>query len=161
MVRSFFKLSGTVPSWAQTPVLQFKSTGVENGFSDSRISEIVQDGLGIVWTVSRLGINRYDGNQVTVYHLQNDLVISDLVKDSDGHIVAATDKGLYYFNREKNAFIAVTGSSAKNNAVLRHVFLKIISAHGGAIGLRGTKGHFIGSIPSKTQKSPKPFILIA
>lgn len=136
---------------AQEPVLQFKTLGIENGFSDSRIFEIVQAENGIVWTASRLGINRYDGTTVEEYRLPDHLEINDLVKD-DGDIFVATSKGLYIYQKKEGKFIPLSPSNPKKPWT-QNAFHKILRAAKGGFWLAGNGGKFYwcNSLKSPTE----------
>ncbi|RYF21070.1 MAG: hypothetical protein EOO42_11240, partial [Flavobacteriales bacterium] len=47
--------------------LKFKHISVEDGLSNSTIECIFQDHRGFIWFGTRDGLNKYDGNQITVY----------------------------------------------------------------------------------------------
>ncbi|WP_176132761.1 ligand-binding sensor domain-containing protein [Salegentibacter holothuriorum] len=84
--------------------MQFKHLDMSDGFSDNRINRVVQDNNGIIWTATRFGINRYDGEKVSKYALANTKVIYDLKVIGVDGILVATDKGLYSYHKESDRF---------------------------------------------------------
>ena len=100
-VLMFFILGMT---FAQEPVLQFKHLDMSDGFSDNRISQVVQDKNGIIWAATRLGVNRYDGEKVSVYPLDSIVAIYDLKVIGVDNILVATDKGLYTYHKKRDRF---------------------------------------------------------
>lgn len=90
--------------YAQEPVVQFKHLDISDGFSDNRISHVVQDKNGIIWAATRLGIDRYDGDKVTTYPLSSVATIHDLKLIGRDNIVVATNDGLFKYHNEKDQF---------------------------------------------------------
>lgn len=98
-----------VPAFSQA--FQFKQIGLEEGLSQASVSAIIQDDKGFMWFGTVGGLNRYDGQKITVY--QSDLVdsnslsnkhITDICKDSEGNLWIATLNGLTYFNLKTEQF---------------------------------------------------------
>ncbi|WP_163272378.1 hybrid sensor histidine kinase/response regulator transcription factor [Dysgonomonas sp. 511] len=48
--------------------ISFERIGLGRGLSYNAVSSIAQDSLGIIWFGTRYGLNRYDGNSITVYY---------------------------------------------------------------------------------------------
>lgn len=79
----------------------FKRWGIEDGLSQSTITQIAQDKAGFIWLGTQDGLNRFDGNNFKVYKhkendtnsLSNNYVIS-LVCDSSGNVWVGTTNGL-------------------------------------------------------------------
>ncbi|HYO21346.1 MAG TPA: two-component regulator propeller domain-containing protein [Flavisolibacter sp.] len=96
---------------AQPPKLSFKHISSEQGLSNSTIEVIFQDSRGFIWFGTRDGLNRYDGNQNTVYRYQNgdtnsisDNYIKTITEDKEGSIWIGTLNGLNRYDKKKNSF---------------------------------------------------------
>ena len=59
----FSQLSG----FAQLQKYQFRHINLSDGLSDATVYDIIQDHQGFIWIATRNGLNRYDGNRLTVY----------------------------------------------------------------------------------------------
>jgi signal transduction histidine kinase/ligand-binding sensor domain-containing protein/AraC-like DNA-binding protein len=97
---------GSVPAQQ----LKFKRIGVENGLSNSTIECIFQDHRGFIWFGSRDGLNKYDGNQISIFrHDQTANSISDnyircIYEDKNRVLWIGTADGLNRFNAAQNNF---------------------------------------------------------
>jgi ligand-binding sensor domain-containing protein/AraC-like DNA-binding protein len=90
---------------------KFKHLTLENGLSQSSISCILKDSRGFMWFGTEDGLNKYDGNEFTVYrHLPNDeqslssSYIKTIVEQGDGFLWVGTKNGLNYFNPNTEKF---------------------------------------------------------
>lgn len=97
--------------------LKFSHIGVEDGLSNSTIECIFQDHRGFIWFGTRDGLNKYDGNQITVFkHDQTANSLSDdfircIFEDKNHNLWIGTSDGLNKFNAEKNNFTVYRASS--------------------------------------------------
>lgn len=100
-----------MPTFAQENSFHFKRLGLEDGLSQSSVTSIIQDNKGFMWFGTVGGLNRYDGQQMTIY--RSDLIdnnslsnkqVTDICKDSDGNLWIATINGLTYFNVKTEQF---------------------------------------------------------
>ncbi len=112
--------SNLMMMYAQEPVLQFKHLDISDGFSDNRINRVVQDGNGVIWAATRLGINRYDGEKIRTYILGENISIFDLQVVDNSKILLATSSGLYTYKREDDRFeyYDAEGSTIKKNQAI-------------------------------------------
>lgn len=107
--------------------LKFKRIGVENGLSNSTIECIFQDYRGFIWFGSRDGLNKYDGNQLTVFkHTSNENTLSDnfircIFEDKNHVIWIGTSDGLNRFNAEKNNFTRYKTTDKNSNNIITTV----------------------------------------
>ncbi|MES2776433.1 MAG: two-component regulator propeller domain-containing protein [Bacteroidota bacterium] len=97
--------------FAQQPKLKFKRISIEQGLSNSTIETIYQDSRGFIWFGTRDGLNRYDGNQVTVYRYDakdsnsiSDNFIRCIYEDRNHALWIGTINGLNRFNTATNTF---------------------------------------------------------
>ncbi len=88
----------------------FRHYQVENGLSHNTIFCSTQDKAGFLWFGTKDGLNRYDGYRFKRFTitskpgLTTDLVLS-LATDGKGVIYVGTQKGLFYFDAERETFI--------------------------------------------------------
>ncbi|WP_243732395.1 hybrid sensor histidine kinase/response regulator transcription factor [Pedobacter metabolipauper] len=108
--------------------LKFKHIGIADGLSNSTIECIFQDYRGFIWFGTRDGLNKYDGNQITVYKNTKDTAsltdnyIRCIYEDKDKTLWIGTSNGLNRFNPETNNFIRYkskhqSAQSLSNNTV--------------------------------------------
>ena len=77
---------------------QFIRLSVNDGLSQSAISDIFQDRKGFVWLATRDGLNRYDGDLFTVY--RRDPEDNTTISDNSITTIAEDDKGRLWFGAE-------------------------------------------------------------
>lgn len=90
----------TCLAYPQASTLKFDNISLEQGLSQSTVNAIVQDGLGFLWFGTQDGLNRFDGNAITVYkhapadsHALSDNSIWSLIRDRDGDLWIGTMRG--------------------------------------------------------------------
>jgi ligand-binding sensor domain-containing protein len=66
-----------------------KKVGLDNGLSSNNVNKILQDKFGFIWISTLDGLNRYDGNEFTIYnkstsinHLLLGSAINDMIQDT-------------------------------------------------------------------------------
>lgn len=88
---------------------------IENGISNNRIRDIVEDSLGHIWAATFRGLNCYDGYQYYAYFAENDSTglpenqCNSLLLDNSGRLWVTTLHGVAYYN-EVGDFTKVTVS---------------------------------------------------
>lgn len=86
-----------------------KKIGIENGLSQSSVTDIVYDGNGAVWIGTRFGLNEYRNGSVRVF-TENETgsikgnFINFLFCDSEGTLWTSTDKGLFKYDAYSDSF---------------------------------------------------------
>ncbi len=129
--------------YAQKPVLQFKHLDIRDGFSDNRISKVVQDNNGIIWVATRLGVNRYNGEEVSKYPLTNIATIYDLKVIGVDNIMVATSKGLYTYHKKRDRFEPFSGEDEDpSNNIFNQVVFSISSTNSHDFWIGGSTGKF-------------------
>ncbi|MEP5763819.1 MAG: two-component regulator propeller domain-containing protein [Halieaceae bacterium] len=91
----------------------FDRIDLEDGLSQAAVHSIAQDLQGYVWLGTQEGLNRYDGQEITLYEHEYDKPTSlsdnwiwDLKVGKDGTLWVATDAGgLNRYNRDDDSFI--------------------------------------------------------
>ena len=96
---------------AQTDVYKFSHITEAAGLSQNSVVAIHQDKLGQVWIGTRDGLNKYDGEEFTVFrHLKSNVTsisnngILCIEEDSNGFIWVGTSFGLNKYDPQKNTF---------------------------------------------------------
>ncbi|WP_256011735.1 hybrid sensor histidine kinase/response regulator transcription factor [Desertivirga xinjiangensis] len=112
-LRSFIilLLLQAVPASAQTSRLSFRHISIEEGLSQATVKAIAKDRYGFMWFGTRDGLNRYDGNKVTVFRNEirnsksiGENFINDIYEDHKGHLWIATVDGLDRFVSKTETF---------------------------------------------------------
>jgi signal transduction histidine kinase/DNA-binding response OmpR family regulator/streptogramin lyase len=82
-------------------VFSMRPITVDDGLSQSHVTEFAQDNRGFVWVGTAVGLNRYDGHAFTVYRHDSDNPASlsgdsiySLHVDRKGSVWVGTDQGL-------------------------------------------------------------------
>lgn len=120
---------------AQAPVARFERLSVEQGLSNARVNDIVQDQQGFLWIATEHGLNKYDGYQFAVYehepHEAHSLAASwirHLYEDQEGTlwIVPFVD-GLTRFDASTGRFQHFVHDPANPHSVLPGQVLALAS----------------------------------
>lgn len=67
----------TLGAW-EPVVSSVRNLGLNDGLSSQRVFSIVEDGDGVVWISTKLGVNRSNGKEITFYELPGDLKYDDM-----------------------------------------------------------------------------------
>lgn len=85
---------------AQVSSLYFEKLTSQNGLSSNKVNCILQDSRGFIWFGTDDGLNRYDGNNFTIFrhqpanpHSISGNMIMDLLEDKNGILWIATGDG--------------------------------------------------------------------
>ncbi len=95
---------------------------VSEGLSQSTVAAIEQDQFGQMWVGTRDGLNKYDGEEITVYRnissdstsISNNDILS-IKEDNKGFIWVGTHNGLNRFDPRTETFTRFLHSSEKNS----------------------------------------------
>lgn len=89
----------------------FRHYNIENGVSSNNISTLFQDQKGYIWIGTENGLNRFDGNQFTLYQKNNPLYsnfhansINTICETTDKKLWLGTDNGVFIYNQVKDTF---------------------------------------------------------
>lgn len=111
-----------------------KHFGVEDGLSNNYVVDITQDINGYLWIATEAGLNRFNGNDFTIYNKSNSGLSSNelntLLADPSGDkIWIGTQRdGLCYFDYETE-----TISRLKAKGMLTNDITQLLPAHDGGI----------------------------
>ncbi len=101
-------------SFAQRPDLKFEHFNTRNGLVKNFVSNVSQDGKGIMWFATENGLNKFDGYNFSLY--QNNLLdtnslqsnsVRSIYEDKQKNLWIGTSKGLDLFDRKNNHFIRI------------------------------------------------------
>lgn len=74
------------------------------GLSENCVKSIIQDYWGFMWFGTKNGLNRYDGNSIKRYDVDDNILnmgnhnISALYEDKEHRLWCGTDKGVFIFD---------------------------------------------------------------
>ncbi|HEU4718248.1 MAG TPA: two-component regulator propeller domain-containing protein [Bacteroidia bacterium] len=126
---------------------KFSHIGVENGLSQSVVNCTLQDRLGFMWFGTQEGLNRYDGNNFTIYKrnpedsnsLSNNFIYS-MCEDRNGILWIGTNGGgLNSFNPATGKFIHYMNDPKDNSSISNDIVRAVLADDDGTIWL-GTDG---------------------
>jgi len=134
-----FLFCGLIPTkinTAQFHDMKFEYLTVDKGLSNNRIHCIFRDSKGYLWIGTEEGLNRYDGQKITIFKYsaaQNNTLSGNTVmcvfEDHTHNIWIGTTKGLNVFDRKKETFKRYLNGSA--NSISNNSVTSIIEDNGG------------------------------
>ena len=103
---------------------RYEKFNTDNGILHNRITHIIKDSEGYIWTGSWDGLNRYDGRTFKVYKKSPDDVpslissrIEHIIDDQAGNIwIKAGDQHIYRFNKATEKFTPLVNTILNKNA---------------------------------------------
>ena len=91
--------------------ISFTHISINDGLSQSTVRSACQDNRGQMWFATHDGLNRFDGYDFTVYRHSDDdstsiadNIIGKVYLDSKGGLWVGTEKGLSFYDRDKDSF---------------------------------------------------------
>jgi len=105
---------------AQTPVCDITFYDEDDGLSQAHVTQLMQDEDGFLWFATWNGLNRFDGNEFTLFksHAGDDCDMpSDRIRNicpaPGGDIYCRADKRWFLFHREDGSFHPVDDATGK------------------------------------------------
>jgi len=109
---------------AQDDYIRFKRITINDGLSLSSVYNIYQDSKGFMWFGTEDGLNKYDGQSVTVYgahtdqhNLLADKWIERIYEDKSGVIWLGSRSGLTRYNPRTGVFTALRHNPEDTNSL--------------------------------------------
>ena len=109
---TLFLFSGKLA--AQDDYVRFKRITINDGLSLSSVYDIYQDSKGFMWFGTEDGLNKYDGQNITVYGAHTDLHnllankwVEQIYEDKSGMIWLGSRSGLTRYNPRLGVFTAL------------------------------------------------------
>lgn len=120
----------------------------DNGLSDSRILDIIQDEKGYIWLATENGLNKFDGYTFKNYFPGNfvsipDKVVIDLETDQFGTLWIGTSNGLCYYNRETDQFYTIGINEPDSLTFPDQSIRKLMADHEGSLWIETKQGYLI------------------
>lgn len=116
----------------------FTHVNNENGLSQNNVKAIVQDSYGFIWFGTKNGLNRYDGEHVAHFTVEDirlkcgDQNISALNEDQNKRLWIGTDNGVYRYDPIMEEFTFIN-DKATNGKEMRGWVNHIINDYDGNV----------------------------
>lgn len=110
----------------------FRSLSLREGLSSRQVFQINKDSVGFIWAYTHFGIDRYDGNEIKHYRLDDtvqskDHILSSTIMtcDKSGNLWVALKNGkIYTYDYKTDSFLLRIDLSASNpSAVIYNILL--------------------------------------
>jgi ligand-binding sensor domain-containing protein len=133
-------------NWENKTML-FENLSIEDGLSQSVVNVILQDHLGFMWFGTQDGLNRYDGNEITIFkHDPNqpgsicDNFIQSIYEDDEGILWVGTfGGGLNRYDPKTEQFYCYLPDPNVSHSISHPTVSSIVQADDGTFWL-GTNG---------------------
>ena len=114
----------TIKLAAQDDYVRFKRITINDGLSLSSVYDIYQDSKGFMWFGTEDGLNKYDGQSITVYGAhtdQHNLLankwVEQVYEDKSGMIWIGSRSGLTRYDPRKGVFTALHHIPEESNSL--------------------------------------------
>lgn len=147
-MKHFFLLMWLLlPMWLAAQDYHFKQISLAEGLSQSSINAIGQDENGFLWLGTQDGLNRFDGNEFTIYKnipfdsssLAENFITAIAVDNQNQLWVGTMNEGLHLFHPENETFSRFYHSKNKN-ALSNNNITKIYTDKNGRVWVGTTNG---------------------
>ncbi|MBS6238538.1 MAG: response regulator [Bacteroides sp.] len=108
----------------------FRSLSIKEGLSSRQVFQVSKDSAGFIWTYTHMGVDRYDGNEIKHYQLDETVESKDhilssttMICDYSGNIWIALKNGkIYAYDNRTDAFqLRVDASGYLSSPVLNNI----------------------------------------
>jgi len=105
-----FLLLGVIPLFVHAQ--GFKYLNINNGLSSNQVFQVEKDGMGFMWFITNMSIDRFDGSQIKHYRLREDNVeyerypsFTQMLLNNNGEILIALQGGkIFKYNKHLDDF---------------------------------------------------------
>lgn len=141
LVFSFLLLTLTILSAKANDTFSkypFQHIDVSNGLSENNVKSIIQDHWGFMWFGTKNGLNRYDGNSIKHFDVDDKIRrhsnhnVSALYEDQNHNLWIGTDKGVFIYNPYSETF-TYFDLKTNNGEQITNWISQIVSDHEGNI----------------------------
>jgi len=88
---------------------EFRHFTTDDGLSNDRITDLLQDKRGYIWIATLDGLNKYDGKSFHIFKPDSSnpgnrklSVFTSLTQSAGGKVYTGTEKGLFWYDRKNN-----------------------------------------------------------
>lgn len=112
----------------------FRSLGIKEGLSSRQVFQINKDSAGFIWAYTHMGIDRYDGNEIKHYKLNETIDSKDHIQSSTimtcdkyGNLWVALKNGkIYAYDKQTDSFkLRINLSDYLPSPVLYHILFDV------------------------------------
>lgn len=157
-------ISGSSP--AQRPALYFDRITIQNGLSNNTVNCILQDKKGFTWIGTNDGLNRYDGNNFTIYRNRpgdstsiSGNIITGITEDEAGILwICSADGGLSRYDYRQAAarqFRQYKHTPGDSNSIPTNAINKILDDSKGYLWM-ASNGYSVIRFNKQSQKFDRP-----
>ncbi len=117
-------LAVLLPVFAFSQGLPFKNFSIQNGLSQSVVTDIFQDSGGYVWISTEYGLNRFNRHEIVNYFATDGLSHNNVLtvfEDSFGTILVGTELGLDY-QTDEGSFSPFPGTGILSGLAVSEIF---------------------------------------
>mgnify|MGYP000076599113 FL=1 len=125
---------------AQMSIYNFRNINISDGLSNNTVSSIAQDKFGQLWFGTSNGLNKYNGQEITVYRNSpkdrysiSNSEISNVLADKEGYVWVGTYNGLNRYNPKNNTFRRYYKRSSKKNSLTHSLIISSLEMPSGNI----------------------------
>ena len=136
--------------------VKFDSYGIEDGLSQSFVTDIIQDDLGNIWFSTQDGLNKFNGYKFEVYKTRlNDSTsipnnyLHSLTKDKSGQLWFGTNRGIAIINPRTGEIQKINRNNYSN--LKGYIFTSLVLDKRNYVWALSEK-HGINMIDQKTKK---------
>lgn len=137
MIVAFLAIS--MPGKAQLSQYPIQALSINEGLSQSSVTAIMQDHRGFIWVGTYDGLNRYDGNQVTIFtakensnrHLSSGTVLQ-MAEDEERDVIyfGTSGGGLNIFDPKTELFTHLRHAEDSNSILSDFIYDLVVTSNG-------------------------------
>lgn len=111
------------------PDLKFSTLSIKDGLSSNSINDIIKDELGFIWIATDDGLNRYDGQEIKIFHHSDSITgtigsnTAYCLIETDRHqLLIGTQNGFCVYDGIKDQFRQIALDSVKVKNIIQSQF---------------------------------------